>query len=411
MSGHVAEAVRAKPAAQGLAVLALVRSNELKNALTAALADRRGFALEVQVGELKAGNGALMERLGKADILFLDVDVGSEHELATLRRIADEHRGRAPILASTHDLTGPAVRQLIRQGIDDFVPQPVQAQDVVDALDDAARKVRQLRQGGRARGKVLGFIRGKGGMGATTLALHTALVLQRPPARRAAAPRVCVLDLDLQFGDAGLYLDLEPRQEMLEIIRSPQRFDGTLLRGAMVQHQSGLSVLPAPLEPVPLEALRMETAGQLLEAAREEFDYVVVDLPLALAGWVGTVLGRLDQLFVVTQLNVPAIRQTRRLLDLMQEESLFNIPLAIVLNRWVWRLTERGRLKQAVTALGRPVDHYIPDAAGLALEAANRGLPIYDVRRHSRLGRAIATMAQDCAKRLAQPATTTVQAP
>jgi pilus assembly protein CpaE len=405
MSSGTIDAAPARPEGRTAhAVLALVRSNELKNALTAALADRRGFALEVLVGELKATNLALVERLDQADILFLEVDTGDEQELATLRRIADEHRGRAPILATTRELTGPAMRQLIRQGIDDFVPQPVRAQDVADALDDAARRLHRLRHGGRPRGKVLGFIHAKGGVGATTLALHTALVLQRPPARRAPAPKVCVLDLDLQFGDAALYLDLEPRQEILEIIRTPQRCDGMLLQGAMTRHGSGLAVLPAPRQPVPLEALRMETAGQLVDLAAEEFDYVVVDLPLALAGWVGTVLGRLDQLFVVTQLNVPAIRQTRRLLDLLQEEGLLNLPIAIVLNRHVWSLTERSRLKQAVTSLGRPIDHFVPDNAALALEAANRGMPIYDVRRHSRLGRAIAAMAQACARRLAAAA-------
>jgi len=190
--------------------------------------------------------------------------------------------------------------------------------------------------------------RAKGGMGASTLAAHIALALREKRHRRDPERAVALLDLDLQFGDLALMLDLEPSKEMVEIIRDPARLDGDLLRASMTRHASGLFVLPAPGEVVPLDAMPLTTAVRLIELAREEFEYVVLDLPLAVPRWLEAVLQHTDQMVAVTQLNVAAIRQTRRWLDFLKEEGLYDLPVSLVLNRYVWRLSERARLRQAI---------------------------------------------------------------
>ena len=126
-------------------------------------------------------------------------------------------------------------------------------------------------------------------------------------------------------------LDLEPSGEMVEIIRDPARLDGALLRASMTQHKSGLFVLPAPSEFVPLDALPVAAVVKLIELARAEFDFVVIDLPLAAPRWLEAVLQQTDQLLLVSQLNVAAIRQTRRLLDFLKEEGLYELPVSVVL--------------------------------------------------------------------------------
>ena len=204
---------------------------------------------------------------------------------------------------------------------------------------------------------------------------------------------MALLDLDLQFGDLSLMLDLKPSGEMVEIIRDPARLDGALLRASMTQHKSGLFVLPAPSEFVPLDALPVAAVVRLIELARAEFDFVVIDLPLAAPRWLEAVLQQTDQLLLVGQLNVAAIRQTRRLLDFLKEEGHYELPVSIVLNRYVWRFSERGRLKQAIRALGQPIDHFVPDDPRLALEAINRGTPLFELRRRAKLCRALRQVA------------------
>jgi pilus assembly protein CpaE len=285
--------------------------------------------------------------------------------------------------------------------VDDFIPQPFELADMRDAIATARAKLQRARAN-RKSGQVICVTRAKGGMGASTLAAHLALALCEKPHRRDPEKQVALLDLDLQFGDLALMLDLEPNGEMVEIIRDPARLDGALLRASMTRHKSGLFVLPAPGEFVPLDALPVAAAVKLIELAREEFDFVVCDLPLAVPRWLEAVLQRTDQLYVVSQLNVAAIRQTRRMLDFIKEEGHYDVPVSVVLNRHVWRFSERGRLKQAARALGQPIDHYVPEDAALALEAVNRGTPLFELRRRAKLCRSLREVAAASVKIMQQ---------
>jgi pilus assembly protein CpaE len=259
--------------------------------------------------------------------------------------------------------------------------------------------MRQAR-GGMSGGQVITVARGKGGMGATTLAVNLALSLIEPIGKEESK-RVCLLDLDIQFGDAALYLDLDPRSDLVEIVQKPTRLDTALLLGAMTEHKSGLEVLQAPIEPMPLDALRTETVGRLIDLAQQEFDYVVIDLPLALAAWYEMALDMTDKLYLVTQLNVPAIRQTRRLIDILKDEGLYSLPVSIVLNRYVRRFNDGPRLKQCSKALDATIDHYLVEDEATVLEAVNRGVALAQVHKRAKICRTIRDMALACRRELA----------
>ena len=379
--------------ASALNVLAMTRSAELGERINPMFAALDGVRAETRIGDLHSVNGELVATLERVDVLLIDIDANDERELRHLGAVIEQRRGRTAILATARDLSAQGVRSLIRQGVDDFIPQPFELPDMQDAIATARAKLQHARAGHES-GQVFTVTRAKGGMGASTLAAHLALALcEKRRHRREPDKRVALLDLDLQFGDLSLMLDLKPSGEMVEIIRDPTRLDGALLRASMISHKSGLFVLPAPGEFVPLDALSVGAAVKLIELAREEFDVVVVDLPLAVPQWLDAVLQRTDQLFAVTQLNVAAIRQTRRLLDFIKDEGHYDLPVSVVLNRYVWRLSERGRLKQAIRALGQPIDHYLPEDAALALDAVNRGTPLFELRRRAKLCRSLRQVA------------------
>jgi pilus assembly protein CpaE len=175
------------------------------------------------------------------------------------------------------------------------------------------------------------------------------------------------------------------------------------LTSNLVEHRSGLYVLTAPGGPMSLETLKPDMVAALLELARTRFDYVIVDLPVALTSWTGTVLGQSDLVYLVTQLNVPAVRQLRRLLDATEEVGLYDLPVQLVLNRlqsaFGWG---RGvKRRQAEKALGRPFDYCIADQLDVVMEAANRGTPVLDVRRYSRFGRQLRGLLKRSLRELA----------
>jgi pilus assembly protein CpaE len=376
-------------------LLAMARSGEIKHSMLAFLADHPDLEVETHESDLGSVNGNMAARLDQADILLLDVDPAAPTEIAQLRRLIESRKGRGAVIATSADMTLDVARNLFRLGVDDCLDQPLVREKLADALANARRRLHRREDRG-SHGAVIAVTRAKGGMGATTLAAHLAIALAEPKSRKEKPKRVVAIDLDLQFGDLALHLDLPQTSGMVEVMQDPSRLDSALLAGSLAQHGSGLSILPSPADPVPLDALKSETAGQLIDLARRDFDYVVVDLPLALASWQDTVLGRADKLFLVTQMNVPAIRQTRRLIEILKDEGLFNLPLGVVLNRYVWRLSERAQLRQSEKALDHAFDHYLPNDHKNSLEAINRGLSLFEVRKRAPLCRAIRELAAAC---------------
>jgi pilus assembly protein CpaE len=389
MSGH-----------DDLRVMAVVRTPELRDALTGATGIN-GTRLEIKLGALKEiGTHAIYTE--HPDVLLIDLDVDDPDEMGALHRVTEEHQARGtPILATAAKLTPAGMRRLLRDGVTDFLPQPLTQGDLREAIDLATKRVRQTRtpEAGEPKGRVISVLRASGGVGATTVAIHAALGLHKP--KRKVTRKVALLDLDLQFGTVGLYLDLAGKASMLEILRAGGRLDGDLVRSAMVEHKSGLKVLTAPGTPVPLDALSGETLGELLEIARQEFDYVVVDLPHALTSWTDGLLARSDLLVMVTELNVPAIRQTKRMLDILNEEGLYTVPTVLALNRYRFTLFGgRLRRRQAEKALGRAFDHYLPNEYDTVVSALNQGVPITEIKRRSKFVRAVRGMVQDGLKRV-----------
>jgi pilus assembly protein CpaE len=377
---------------QPLHIAGVVRSPQLQRELADAIAGHGGAKLDLRVGELKALGADLCRGSANAVLLLLDVDVDDTAEMDVLERLsAEASRAQIPVVVTAGDLGPAAIRRLLRHGASDFIAQPIDRAEVLDVLKLADHRARRQIPAQQPTGRIFTFSRANGGAGATTLAVNVAHALARPNRRKQA--KVCLLDLDLHFGTAALQLDLRPNASLIEIAQAPERLDAALFAHSLVEHRSGLRVLTAPSTPMPLEELKPAVVKRLLELARAEFDYVIVDLPIALTQWTETVLSHSDLVYLVTQLNVPAVRQLRRLLDIIEEVGLYNLPVQLVLNRVQGSFWGAGvKRRQAEKALGRPFDYCIADQFEVLIDAANRGAPVLDVRRYSRFGRQLRGM-------------------
>jgi pilus assembly protein CpaE len=391
-----------------LRVQGIVRSGQLQYELSEAIGDHGGISIDLRVGDLRSLGTDLLRNGRSTDVLLLDVDVHDVDEMDVFDRLTAEAAGaKIPVVATAGALFPAMVRRLLRDGVADFLPQPIERAEVLEILRIADHKARRLNQPGPARGRILSFSRASGGAGATTLAVNVAHALAEP--RRGTRAKVCLIDLDVQFGTVALQLDLSPTRGLLELGRMPERPDAASFLDSLTDHPSGLRVLTAPEAPMPLEALRADLVAWLLALARTEFDYIVVDLPIAQTKWTATVLAHSDLTFLVTQLNVPAVRQLRKLLDLLETIGLDDLPLQLVLNRHRRWFGGGGgiRRRQAEEALGRGFDYCFADQFDILIEAANRGRPVVDLRRYSRFGRQLRRLLNRSLRKLgprAQPA-------
>jgi pilus assembly protein CpaE len=213
--------------------------------------------------------------------------------------------------------------------------------------------------------------------------------------------KVCILDFDLQFGNAALYLDIDTHLNVFNIIDAPDRLDSSFLKGLMAHHESGLDLLAGPNFVVPLDAMTPDLAVRVIDTAAVEYDYVIVDIPQAWTHWSHAVLSHSDLVVLVTQLTVPALRQGRRLLDTLRQEGLEGLPKMVVVNRFERSIFNRDiRVKEAEKALGAVFDAYIDNDYKTISDALNQGLPLTQISGGNKLQKQIDALADGCVAKL-----------
>lgn len=378
---------------QSLNIVAMLRTDKLRTAMSATCSDMNGTRFDLRVGTLQQFAG---ERLATQapDVLLLDIDPRNSAEVELLRALVQSRLPEVPIVATAAGATLEDVRTLMRMGVVDVVPQPVQRSDLMAAIEYAARARRTPAHD--PKGRVFSFLKGGGGVGATTIAVQAGCSLAFALGKKGAT--VCLLDFDVQSGTVALYLDLNDRVGLANLAESPERLDIDLLEGIMARHSSGLAVLAAPHEVIPLELLTPELVDHILEVMRRHFDFVLVDLPSSWTTWSCEALRKSDQVLLVTQMTVPGIRQARRQLDTLKIENLEDLDVKVVLNRFEKRWGNTIKIKEVEQALGRKIDFFVANDYSTVSEALDQGLALSEVRKRSKATKSILKMADALAR-------------
>src|SRR5262249_43726462 len=168
----------------------------------------------------------------------------------------------------------------------DVVLKPIDLEEAREVFDRVLEQPKGGRTAAPTVGKAVVFMHLSGGAGATTLAVNSACAL----ARGLRTKPTGLIDLDIPFGNAASLLDLPSASPMQEFIDDPTRLDESMLDSMMLRHQTGLQVLTAPRALLPMSAYHADGIRGLVELAKRQFGFVVVDLPVALAPWTDSVL-------------------------------------------------------------------------------------------------------------------------
>jgi len=341
---------------------------------------RAGVEVRLNLAELGSINAA-STFLSRADMLILEVDLARAGQFDEFGRIVRELADRLPVVAACRSLTVADTRRLMRQGA-------IGAEDFEHAIEQASRfSVAQapaaLPAAGRD-GKVISFIGAVGGVGATALATQAGCLW-------AGNRRVCLIDLDIQFGSAALYLDMKPQLNIIDLTEAGERLDAEIFSAVAAQHDSGLHVIAGPSEMMPLEIMTPAIATQILRVAKSVFDLVIIDLPAAWTNWSMTVLSQSDVTVMVTSLTVPGIHQARRKLDLMDANEL---PSRIVLNRVARKVFRTIDLGDTEKVLRRKVDYTIANDFPTVSGAIDQGRTLAAVKANSRVEKDLAEMVE-----------------
>jgi pilus assembly protein CpaE len=326
------------------------------------------------------------EDLAGSAAAVVQVDPGEPSSMKRFEALAAATR--TPLIAAAYDPPLALVRALVRAGAHDVVPLPLDVADLETSLlpirDQMARATSSAQS---ANGKLVCVIKSVGGIGATSLL--TQLAIRAAENEAHFGREVCLLDLDLQFGNAAFQLGLRPSLTFYELIEAGARLDGELLRATTTLHPSGLKVIAAPKSLMPLDAVSSEQLIEIVEIAKREFGTVFVDLPASWTNWSLSLLAQSDLVLLITELSVSGLYRARRQLDLLREQDLASVDLRIVVNRFEKGLLKTVKQGDVQSALGRGVSYTIANEPGVMQPAIERGVPISEIKRRSAVGRDI----------------------
>ena len=350
---------------------------------------------------------AFLEQPDAQSLEFVAIALDSEDEadLSLIKDIiAAAKARRIKVILIADDVSPASLHQLLREGGDEFVPYPLPEGELARAIErvqapaeavPVADEIRnQLKPVGDRSGVVLPVHGMAGGTGASTLAVNLAWELANVD--KVNPPRVCLLDFDLQFGACATYLDLPRRETVLEMLSDTESMDSEAFMHALLAFNQKLQVLTAPTDMIPLDLVNSADITRIIEMARVNFDYVVIDMPTTMVEWTEAVLAAAHIYFATLELDMRSAQNTLRLKRALQSEGLPLNKLRFVLNRapGFTDLSGKSRVKRLAESLGIAIEVLMPDGGKQVGQNADHGIPMAEGIAKNALRKEIAKLAK-----------------
>ncbi len=310
-------------------------------------------------------------------------DEGGDDLSARLDRLAEvcDPASRVLLIGGVNDIH--VYRRLRERGVSDYLPRPVSAEHVLEAIRALFHDTQAA-----PRGKTLAVWGARGGVGASTLAQNLAWT-----ASRHLREPVIYLDLDLAFGTSLLSFNLDAKQTAADALANPERLDEVLLERYLIEYDEHLRVLAAPGDPAGASSPSLEGVERLLDLARRLSALVVLDLPHHWCGWTRHLLTQADELVLVATPDLPNLREVKTLRETLEPLRGATAAPRLVLNRMdAYRKTQLAA-KDFVANAGLAPALTLPFDPLLFGDAANRGQMLGECAKSHRVPQALAQFA------------------
>ena len=307
------------------------------------------------------------------------------------------------------------MRRAMLAGARDFLTKPPMGDELVSAVRRGGEMARSERSKSRQtnvpsaapgrmmvhaasmgllEGKVITVYSPKGGTGCTTLAVNLAIALHNEDTR------VILVDANLQFGDVAMFFNEQGKNTILDIAPRVDDLDPDTIQEIMIKHEaSGIHILAAPQRPEQAEKLSTDQFTKVLNYLRQLYAYVVVDTSSILTDIILAAVDLSDAIILVTTQDIPAIKNARLFLDLLQTMGVDRDHILFVMNKFDKRIAitpERigENLKQKISAV-------IPLDERVVIPAVNRGVPFMLDNKAQPVAKGIFTLAEAVRSQLA----------
>jgi pilus assembly protein CpaE len=303
------------------------------------------------------------------DVGIIALDSNPEKGLELLESLA-KSAPKCDVLVTSTSADGNLILRSMRAGAKEFLTQPLQTEDLAAALQRVARQ-RAGGSGSASRAcSIIALTGATGGVGTTSLAVNLGCSLAANPENS-----VVLLDLDLCLGDADVFLDTIPEYTLSDVAQNISRLDLTLLKRSLTKHDTGLYLLPRPVQLEDARHITTDELTRVLGLLKASFTHVIIDTSKGFTAIDMHALAEADQVLLVTQLDLPCLRNVVRLMMSFKESGKFDERVKIVVNR-VGYDTGQISLKKAKETIGRDIFWQVPNDYRVMVEVRNNGVPL-----------------------------------
>lgn len=320
------------------------------------------------------------EQIAQASLLVLEIKPDLPGSLERFEAVRQTHP-ELPVIAAIRNADLPLVRTLLKKGVRDVVGLPLSHAELAAIVSEICEQLDARGRPEVQQGQLVSVLKSIGGVGATTVATHLASEL----ALRNEGCGVCLIDLDLQFGNAASYLGLSAQLSIADLIAAGSRIDGELLKSVTSKTDNGLNVISAPVDIVPIESVNADQIMRIIDLARAEYDHVILDLPTNWTNWTLSLVAASEVIFLVAELSVASLRQAKRQLQLLDSQNISGNHINVVANRVEKKLFRTIDLESAAQALGHRIELSIHNDYPLVRAAHDQGVLIRAIRAKSKI--------------------------
>ncbi len=317
----------------------------------------------------------------KPDCVVVTLGAQPEAGLRFVERVAEECP-RASVVCASYDASPDLILRSLRAGARDFLRLPAGDEEFSTVVARTREFCASLSEAPKKRGRVVSVFSSKGGCGTSFVATNLAAATNAPTA---------LVDLNLQAGDLSLFLGVEPKFSIADLVENRARVDDALLKSYLAPHSQTLSLLSAPREADLADDIEPEHVFEVIEILRERFDYVVVDPQHTFDAITLAALDQSDEIVLVLTLDIPAIRSTQRALQIFDRLGYPRHKVRIVVNRWSKQI--ELDIKTVERFLGERVVGYVQSDYNTAVNSINLGQPLVESEPSSRIANEIRQIA------------------
>jgi len=305
----------------------------------------------------------------KPDVGVLALDADPNKTISLVERLSKENP-ECVLLVVSGSNDGQLILRAIRAGAREFLTLPLAKEELESALNRVGTQKFGAADSRRGSCEVIAVAGATGGVGCTSVASNLGCILAGEPGKSVA-----LLDLDLALGDADVFLNVIPDYTLADVVQNVSRLDIQLLKKSLTKHASGLYLLPRPVELHDTNAITAESLRKVIGLLKASFTHLIVDLSKGYSEVDMSVMEAANKVLLVTQLDLPCLRNVVRLMMSFEEIAGLKQKVEIVVNR---AGLDSGQisLKKAKETIGREVYALLPNDYRTMVSVRNNGVPL-----------------------------------